>query len=179
MPKVKSPRSSAAARAAAGGTILLLFVFAASVRAEPGERFERDTPALAAVVIADDGPAVGAVAIPRNPPHMEAARGGAVRDGLARSRPVHRPEKAAAKPPALSREIALEAAPPPRAPFLISPAYAGEPGARPYLSLWRRWLGSPYAAWVAAILLIGIPAIGVLRRCLTGWRETRDLSGYD
>jgi hypothetical protein len=182
MPNVKSfAWSSAAARiAAAGGALLLSLAFAAIPRAEPGERFERAAPAPLVLPVAgtDDEP-VGPAALPRDPPRLEAARGGAVRDGLAQSRRAPEPERAAVKPSVPKRALAAETATPPRASFLIPPAYAGEPDRASRPSAWRRWLGSPYAAWIAAILLIGMPLLGALRRHLAGWREARDLAEYD
>ena len=178
----KQGRLSAAARFHAVAWIIFLsMAHTAPGWAEAGEKFTSapTAPAALPVAVADDGPSVGAVIVRRDPPRMEAARGARLTEALAKSRRVEKPQPAA-KPlvPNLSAEPVAETA---RAPSLIASAAAAEPGKgqASSVSVWRRWLASPYTAWIAAVLLIGVPLAGVLRRSMADWREARDLVEYD
>ena len=154
--------------------------------AESGEPFVVNEPPPsvlpAPAVTVDEG---RTVAVVRDPPHMESARGAARRDALAKRPARHagtpaRKEGWLARPnpsasPALSRE-------PPASPLgaLVHKAAAAEPGrAEAPPEAWRRAIASRYAAWVAVVLLIGVPLFGLFLRHVVGRREERDLARYD
>lgn len=155
--------------------------------AESGEPFvvnEPPPPVLPVpAVTVDEG---RTVAVVRDPPHMESARGAARRDALAK-----RPARHAGTPARKEGWLARPNPSAPRAPAeaqaarppgtLIQKAAAAEPGRAeaPPPEAWRRAIASRYAAWVAVVLLIGVPLFGLFRRHVVGRREERDLARYD
>jgi hypothetical protein len=152
--------------------------------AEAGEPFGLNEPPPRAApmpaMVMDDGPAVGAVPAPRDPPRMEAARGARMHDALAKP-PIRRATATAStwkKLPAPPPPPPIQPVAAPEKPsLLVLPAAAAESADAdtPPVS-WRRLLASSYAVWIAAIALIGVPLLNLLRRFVAAWREERDLA---
>ncbi len=168
---------------AAAWIILLSVADAAPVWAEAGERFAPEPPAPP-LLVAEDPPAAGILHEVRDPPRLESARGSARRDALAK-----RPERRAVAPASVEGVIGRpnRAAPPVQEQVesvgvgLIHRAAAAELGsvaAAPVAS-WRRVLGSPYVAWIALIVLVGVPIFGLLRGEIAGRRAERELVNSD
>lgn len=149
--------------------------------AEAGEPFGLNEPPPRAApmpaMVMDDGPAVGVIRPPQNPPRMEAARGAVRHDALAKP-PVRHATAAAWKklpappPPSFQPVVAPE-----KPSLLVPPAAAAESAvAETPPAGWRRLLASSYAVWIAAIALIGVPLLNLLRRHIAARREERDLA---
>lgn len=178
-----SPAARRRSRACVRAIVVLSLSMPGRVFAEAGEAFVvNEPPALPLpAVVADDNPVVGILHVPRDPPHMEFSRGTVWRGELAK-RPARHAGKPAQKegwltPPAPPVPVETRASAPSGA--LIQKAEAAEPGraqASPDAA-WRRAIGSPYAAWIALVLLIGVPLLGLVRRHVAGRRE--DLTRYD
>ena len=172
-------RFAAARVHAAAWIVLLSMADAAPVWAEAGERFAPE-PAAPPLLLAEDPPVTGTLHVVRDPPHLESARGSARGTALAQ-----RPERRAAAPAAVEGVIAWpkRAVPPAQEQVegvgggLIHRAAAAELGsvAVAPVASWRRVLGSPYVAWIALIVLVGVPIFNLLRGELAGRRAERDL----
>lgn len=149
------------------------------VWAEAGERFapEPSTPPL---LVAEDPPVTGILHVASDPSHLESARGSVRRAALAKQ-----PERRAVAPAMVEGVIARpnRAAPPVQEQVegmgggLIHRAAAAELGsvAVAPVASWRRVLGSPYVAWIALIVLVGVPIFGLLRGEIAGRRAEREL----
>jgi len=177
---------STAARVFAAAWIVLLSVAgAAPAWAEAGERYVPDVTAPPPLV-AEGAPVMGVLPVAGDPPHMESARGSVRRHGLAQ-----RPEPRAAASKSVEGVIPMPKRPAPQAlvqeelgspgSVLFHRAAAAELGsiATPSVASWRRMLGSPYVAWIALIVLVGVPLFGLLRAEITGWRVERGLVKRD
>lgn len=168
--------------------LILAASYGRTAFAETGEPFvANETPPPAPPLLVREEPAALPPPPPADPPGLEAAHGARLHEALAKRAPPHAVKPARAEPPGAPPKLKLiarpaEPAPPAKPPpvALIQNAEAAESlsdAATP--SPWRRLIGSRFAAWIAGIVLIGIPLFGLVWRHVAERRAARDLMEFD